>query len=72
MAIKISRVAGKYLGSVSPPHGGGISWSTREPLAARDLIHELRRRGGHQTDIADAFYEGDDAWVLRLEGEEKP
>lgn len=67
MAIKITRVADKYLADVSPPHGNRIAWRTPEPLGATDLIRELTARGCHQTDIGDAFYEADEAWVLRLE-----
>lgn len=67
MAIKITRAADKYLAEVTPPHGGGVPWKTTEPLGAKQLIQELTNRGCHQTDIGDAFYEADPAWVLRLE-----
>jgi hypothetical protein len=69
MAIKITRANDKYLAQVTHPHGGGIAWSTTEPLGANELIQELRGRGCHQTDIGDAFYEADDAWVFKLEGD---
>lgn len=72
MAIKITRVEDKYLAAVTPPHGGGVPWSTTEPLGASELIEELTSRGCHQTDIGDAFYEADDAWVLRLENSDGP
>ena len=72
MAIKITRVADKYLADVTPPHGGGVAWSATEPLSAKELIQELTERGCHQTDIGDAFYEADDAWVLRLESRDDP
>ena len=67
MAIRITRANNKYLARVTPPHGGGIAWSTAEPLGANELIQELKSRGCHQTDIGDAFYEADEDWVLRLE-----
>lgn len=72
MAIKITRVEEKYLAEVTPPHGGGVAWSTTEPLGASELIRELTSRGCHQTDIGDAFYEADDAWVLKLENGDGP
>lgn len=70
MAIKITRVEDKYMADVTPPHAGGISWRTTEPMGANELIQELLNRGCHQTDIGDALYEADDAWVLRLEAED--
>ena len=72
MAIKITCVGDKYLADVTPPHGGGIAWSTAEPLSATELIRELADRGCHPTDIGDAFYEADDAWVLKLESKDEP
>lgn len=72
MAIKITRVGDKYLADVTPPHRGGIAWSTAERLAAKELSRELADRGCLQTDIGDAFYEADDAWVLTLESKDEP
>jgi hypothetical protein len=66
MTIRITRVRDQYVAEVTPPHGGG-AWTTTEPLGAPELIEELTRRGCHRTDIGDAFYEADDAWLLRLE-----
>jgi hypothetical protein len=34
-------------------------------------VHELLRRGCHQTDIGDAFYDADDDWLLRIEDEDR-
>jgi hypothetical protein len=70
MAIEISRVGDQYRAEVTPPHGGGSPWTTSAPLGAKELVRELTSRGCHQTDIGDAFYEADDAWLLRLEAEE--
>jgi hypothetical protein len=67
MTIRITRVRDTYVAEVTPPHGGDRAWTTTEPLRARELIEELSRRGCHQTDIGDAFYEADEAWLLRLE-----
>lgn len=52
---------------VAPPHGNGVTRNTPERLVANDLIEELMARGCHQTDIGDAFYEADEAWVLKIE-----
>lgn len=70
MAITITRVADKYRADVTPPHAGGTAWRTAEPMEVNELIQELVNRGCHQTDIGDALYEADDAWVLRLEAED--
>ena len=70
MAIEISRVGDQYRAEVTPPHGGGSPWTTSAPLGAKELVRELTSCGCHQTDIGDAFYEADDAWLLRLEAEE--
>lgn len=67
MPIKISPANDKYLARVTPPHGE--AWSTTEPLGANELIQQLRSLGCHQTDIGDAFYEADEDWLLRLEGD---
>ena len=67
MAITISRLGDRYAAVVSPPHGGGIPWATDEPMGAQELVRELATRGCHQTDIGDAFYAADDAWLLKLE-----
>jgi hypothetical protein len=67
MAITIRRVGDRYLAEVTPPHAGGTAWTTPAPLEAQELIRDLLGRGCHQTDIGDALYEADDAWLLRLE-----
>ena len=67
MAITITRSGDHYLAEVTPQHAGGIPWPATNPMAAEELIREPLKRGCHQTDIGDAFYEADDAWVLRLE-----
>jgi hypothetical protein len=69
MAITITRTGDGYLAEVTPPHGGGTPWATSVPLGAWELVQELTRRGCHQTDIGDAFYEADPAWILRLQSE---
>lgn len=69
MAITITRVADKYVADVTPPHCRGIRWSTAGPMGANELIHQLLDRGCHQTDIGDAFYAADDAWLLKLEAD---
>jgi hypothetical protein len=71
MAITISRLDDRYVAEVSPPHGGGIPWATDEPMGARELVRALTAHGCHQTDIGDAFYAADDAWLLRLENEQE-
>ena len=70
MAITVTRVADMYLADVTPPHGCGITWSTPEPMGVNELIQELLNRGCHQTDVGDALYDADAAWVLRLEAED--
>jgi hypothetical protein len=63
--IVISRHGTKYEAEVTPPHGGGVQWSTGEPMTRGVLIDALRARGCHQTDIGDAFYEADPEWLMR-------
>jgi hypothetical protein len=66
MAILIKRVESGYVATVTPPHVAGGIWKTTEPMPARALTAELRRRGCHQQDIGDALYEADPDWVSRL------
>jgi len=72
MAITIRRVGDRYSAEVTPPHGGGVPWGTPDPMPARQLTRALLDRGCHQTDVGDAFYEADPAWVDRLPAEEGP
>ena len=65
MAIVICRVDGLYEAEVTPPHGGGVPWKSSTPLRRDDMVAALRAWGCHQTDIGDAFYEGDPEWLLR-------
>jgi hypothetical protein len=61
--ISIKKIDGLYSADVTPPHGGGETWSTTEPLERDQLVQALRELGCHQTDIGDAFYAGDPNWV---------
>jgi hypothetical protein len=70
MVVTISRDGDGYLAEVTPPHAGGTTWSTSVPVGARELVRELTRRGCHQTDIGEAFYEADPAWILKLQATE--
>lgn len=63
MAIVIEKQDGGYSAQVTPPHGGGIPWTTTQPMSRDALIAALRERGCHQTDIGDAFYEADPQWL---------
>jgi hypothetical protein len=63
MAIVIEKQDGGYSARVTPPHGGGITWTTPQPMSRDELIAALRERGCHQTDIGDAFYEADPQWL---------
>ena len=65
MGIVIERVGQQYVASVSPPHGGGATWSSEAPLPKHELIERLRGLGCHTTDIGDAFYAADPAWLQR-------
>lgn len=71
MAITISQCGDKYVAEVTPPHCGGIPWATAEPMRAQELVRALTARGCHQTDIGDAFYAADDAWLLKLENQQE-
>jgi hypothetical protein len=42
-------------------------WTTPAPMSTDELIRELRARGFHQIDIADAFCEADPDWLKRSE-----
>ena len=65
MAIKIEKVDGGYVARVTPPHGDGRPWASDHPQSADALVAELQRRGCHQTDIGDAFYEADPNWLTQ-------
>jgi hypothetical protein len=68
MAIKVTKASnGLYIAQAVPPDLAE-EWSTLVPNAADDLVHELFKRGAHQTDIGDAIYEADRDWLKR-EGE---
>jgi hypothetical protein len=66
MPIKIRRNDGRYVVSVSPPHGGARYWSSPEPLTADEVVERLQDLGCHQTDIGDAMFEADPFWLNRL------
>ena len=61
--IVISRVGDLYAATVSPPHGGGVPWTSSKPMTADSLIDALRQHGCHQTDIGDAFDFADPDWL---------
>jgi len=65
MPIAIRKSGALYVADVTPPHGGGVAWSTKEPLNREALITALRDRGCHQTDIGDALYDADPEWLMR-------
>ena len=60
--IKIEKVGSLYTANATPPHVRQ-PWSTATPMGVSEIMTELRSRGGHQTDIADAFYEADPEWL---------
>jgi hypothetical protein len=66
MGIKITYGDGKYMVTVSPPHGGGRLWCSPEPLTADEVVERLQDWGCHQTDIGDAMFEADPLWLNRL------
>jgi hypothetical protein len=57
--------SGLYEATATPPHVTA-AWSTAEPIAARQLIEELKARGCHQRDIGDAMSEQDQNWIENL------
>ena len=59
MAIKISKVGDLYAAKITPPHGRGLTWETKEPMDLDELIQKLLSLGCHQTDIGDVLYEID-------------
>ena len=70
MAIDIKRVGSKYTAEVTPPHGGGLRWSSTEPMGINQLVAKLQELGCHQTDIGDALSEADPEWDTRALDEE--
>jgi len=63
LPISIKKIEGLYSAEVTPPHGGSTTWSTDKPMARDQLVQVLRDLGCHQTDIGDAFYAADPAWL---------
>jgi hypothetical protein len=63
MSITITKVGSEYVAEVTPPHGSGTRWTSPRPVTRDDLIATLREMGCHQTDIGDAFYVADPAWL---------
>ena len=59
MAIEIWKVGNLYAAKVTPPHGRGVNWETKEPMDLDELIKKLLSRGCHQTDIGDKLFEID-------------
>lgn len=59
MAIEIKKVNDLFSAKVTPPHGGGRYWETKEPMELSELIKELRSLGCHVVDIGDVLYEID-------------
>ena len=53
---------GLYTASATSPHVKE-PWSTTGSLGTDQIIRELLKRGAHQTDIGDAFYDQDPDWV---------
>jgi len=60
--IKIEKVQDRYLAHVTSPHVQE-EWKNPTPLSCSELVKELRARGVHTTDIADAFEEADPNWL---------
>ena len=60
--IKIEKVSDGYLAHATSPHVQE-EWKNPTPMSCSALIKELRSRGVHTTDIADAFYEADPNWL---------
>ena len=56
MALKISTVGDLYAAKITPPHGRGLNWETKEPMDLDELIQKLLSLGCHQTDIGDVLY----------------
>ena len=65
MPITIAKTPEGYTAEVTPPHCGGVPWSTPRPMQLDELIDELIGRGCHRTDIGDALYAADPDWVSR-------
>jgi hypothetical protein len=62
MSISITKVKDRlYTVRYLPRHSE--PWSTPEPMPRHQIIEELLRRGAHQQDIGDAFYEADPNWL---------
>jgi hypothetical protein len=41
-------------------------WLPAEPVRGRQLVRELKLRGGHQLDIGDAMNRADPDWIKKL------
>jgi hypothetical protein len=67
MSIKIERVAGGYIATVTPSPKLPESWSTDHPMPASALRERLIELGYHIQDIVDALYFAD-ADRMRREG----
>jgi hypothetical protein len=56
-----------YVAIATPPEVDEV-WFSPNPLGARRLIRELGKRGAHSTDIGDAMYQQDPAWLDKAQG----
>jgi len=63
VGIRITKVGDGLYTAKSFSPAGAEEWSTVQPLSRGKLIDELRKRGEHQTDIGDAFYDADPDWL---------
>ena len=62
VSIFISRDGSLYRAEVTPPDSDQ-TWVTATPLSRDALIVQLRLLGCHTTDMSDAFYAANPAWL---------
>jgi hypothetical protein len=65
MPIRVWKTGLGYEAEVTPPHGNGNVWKSEHAMPLRQIIDAMLAQGCHQTDISDALYELDPAWLSK-------
>jgi hypothetical protein len=63
MTLNVKKVGKDRYLATATPLSLSEDWETKEVLTANQLVEELFRMGGHQTDIGDALHEANLEWL---------
>ncbi|MFC5864327.1 hypothetical protein ACFPT7_18620 [Acidicapsa dinghuensis] len=66
--LEVKKIAEDLYIAIATPPEVDEEWFTPKALSAHQLIKELSNRGAHSTDIGDAMYQQDPAWLEKAQG----